>query len=64
MKIKTAFTLSLIVNAVLLAAVAYMLSINMENLHNEPFLPTSGHAQAEPSKSTPAPASDLAGLRN
>lgn len=62
MKMKTALTLSLAVNAVLLAAVGYIMSLD-ENLVSTPVIvyPQSAVA-AWPLKDVPAPETDQASL--
>lgn len=66
MKLKTAFTVSVIVNAVLLTAMAYMMAIDVDNLRNEPLLTSSQPAQSPqwPLQEVPAPEPDYASLNN
>jgi hypothetical protein len=64
MKLKTAFTVSLVVNAVLLTAVSYMLSMDVDNLRNEPLITSSQPAPSpqSPPKDVPAPEPDYASV--
>ncbi len=61
MKLKSAFTLSMIVNAVLLAAVAYIAFTHVE-LRNDPIIIINRSTPPEAPKSASTPAPDVASL--
>jgi hypothetical protein len=63
MKIKTAFVLSMVINAVLITAVAYMALINVP-LRNEPIIVINRTVPSEQSKDASTPRPDIAGLPN
>jgi hypothetical protein len=63
MKIKTAFALSIVINAVLLTAVAYMALISVP-LRNEPIIIINRTVPSAQSKGDSTPRPDIAGLPN
>jgi len=63
MKIKTAFTLSLVVNAVLITAVAYMVLINVP-LRNEPIIIINRTAPSGQSMNASATEATIGGFPN
>jgi hypothetical protein len=60
MKLKAALTLSLIVNAVLLAAAGYVLTLDVEDMSSEPYIISAAPAKW-PLKDVPAPEPEYAG---